>query len=47
MTCYLEKQYEKIRKMSKSVDKEGGFDHPTEHSYPQSWFVPLKSIYFI
>jgi hypothetical protein len=36
MTCYLERQHEKIKEMAKDPDKKK-YDRITEHEYPQSW----------
>ncbi|KAI6221256.1 hypothetical protein M3Y95_01021000 [Aphelenchoides besseyi] len=40
LTCYVEKQYKKIREMAKDTNKRQ--DPPTEHSYPQSWRCDFK-----
>ncbi|KAI6181338.1 hypothetical protein M3Y98_00818400 [Aphelenchoides besseyi] len=41
LTCYVEKQYKKIREMAKNTNKRQ--DPPTEHSYPQSWRCDFKN----
>lgn len=40
MTCFIEKQYEKIREAAKRPEIRE-YDMSTGHLYPQSWFVIL------